>query len=710
MPDDFHAFSVDLSTCNRLLKRAGLPYARAIFRIPRGEVNAVFDLALADGQRVVLKVQARGPRPHALLRECEACSLLAQSSNVPVPKFINLNTEQDIMPYCYALLTRLPGFDGDVAWHDYSTTDQRTLLHLLGQTLARIHAVDLSCHANLTALPVNRSPADWATIQRARFDAARQQHSTRGYLPPSLLADIRQFWEERAALLDDANSLCLVHGDYQLGNIKLQPPNTVACGVLDLDQADISHPEFDLAAMESSILTERPDLKEAFYHGYAGGRQLDASFHSRVALYALLRYLEVILAYQGPVRFQYGGQSSAESIARLIAPAEHCSAAHLNPPLRQLLSTPVTAWPDENFEDPPTVDSIDAKYLAHVLAKGTGRAVRVTSWHQSNDQSWQDFPGRGGDAVVSYQAAVRPEGDSARDIAFILKLTSSIQEAMFYAHLTPLLTPHVPKPYHVVLRPPPRPHWLFLEHVPCMVLGPLWKGAEFGKAIEGLVAVHARFWHRTRLLRSHAWLPRFTTTSCLRSFQLDLTALATYQRAAPIPLHLSRPIAELSTRAHPSSPIVAGLARRLAARPRVLLHGDYHLANVGTRNRSLEAPPIIADWTNCSWGPPQIDLAYFLSTLQGITREKPTRAALVETYLSCLRSAGLTLAADDTFQRALDAATLFDDVHALARLLRDPEGESAWRSGIYYSIEEETALRAERALHLLLAASPNRSG
>jgi len=317
--DVFRDYSVSLDECAAILRRASLPGARAVRRIPRGEVNCLFDVELVDGRRVVLKVQVRGPRPEALHREREACSLLAKAG-IRGPSVIDTNTSRDLIPSNYSLLSYVPGLDGDAALKEFSSAEQAEVFRWLGRTLGRIHAIDVAGEPTVCALPAGRPAAEWAAMQSRRFEAAHMRHKQHGYLPGRILDDARAFWAERRSLLGRGRRLCLLHGDYQVWNVKLAPPAREIAGVLDLDQVDVGEPEFDFAALECGLLSTRADLREAFRAGYSEIGAGDEVSEARAQAYTLLRHLELMLAYQGPVRYPDGAVSDAGAIARLISP------------------------------------------------------------------------------------------------------------------------------------------------------------------------------------------------------------------------------------------------------------------------------------------------------------------------------------------------------------------------------------------------------
>ncbi len=702
--DSFRDYSVSIEQCSRILKHASLPPPRSIERIQRGEVNACFSVKLEDNRQLILKVQFRRQFPASLLREQEACLRLAQTPGIQVPTVIAVDTAKQTLPLNYSILTALPGDDGDVAWPQFPPDRQRDVFRQLGRTLARIHAANLSCESSPSALPTKRSPEDWLNHQRRAFETLFQNHSQLTYLPPWLLERIKEFWAARWEFMLQCKRVFLLHGDYELRNVKLTPPSHLIAGVFDFDQTDVGHPEFDFSPLNAGVFSSRPDLKDAFYEGYSECAQLAPGYDQRIELYTLLRHLQIMLSYEGPRRSNDGTGSSAEAIARLVA-ATHAGAAAVTSKFGGLMQPAAVSDPPQEIHDPDQIDAITGEYLARVLSKGLNLPVAVTYWHRQHTPSWQAFQGRSTAQAHAFQLALKIHNAPTRDMALVLKLTPSRREAMFYSTLSSLLTPNVPKAYHVVVRPHGDLHWLFLEYVPCMVLGPLWEGHEFEKAIQGMVAIHSRFWRKPQLLRSHTWLPYVGPEGLLTGFRSDLELLAAAgEIAASDPLR--RRISLLLQIAASSAARASLTADSLAAQPYTLLHGDYHLANVGTRRLSIDDPPVITDWASCGLGPPQVDLAYFLDAVQGLTREKPHPDALTQLYLSKLASAGLSLPSQDSFAHALQAATFFNDIHRLPALIQNRDWEASWRGDIYYSVEDELALRTERAIHRLTSNSP----
>jgi len=697
MVEEFRNYAVGSDQCARVLQRASLPAARALSRVLRGEVNAVFSVELVEGRQVVLKVQARGSRPERLLREKEACHLLRQTGSITVPTVLAIDAQEDILPFSYSILTHLPGLEGDAVWPSLSWDEQIEVSRSLGRTLAHIHAAPLTHRPAPKVLPVNRSPRDWVAEQHGRFEEAWRHHRACSYLPSWLLSQVSAFWKQRESLLSDTSTLCLLHGDYGLANVKLSRRASEVSGVFDLDQVDIGAPEFDLAVVQTSVVGRRHELREAFYNGYLRHCTLQAGFEERVTVYTLLRHLDMMLAYQGPVRQWDGTASDPETIARLVS--DGC--VHRSSTQEAVVRDGAVATPGEAFDDPPEVAAVSGQYLAHVLAEGLQRCVQVTDWHSQAGDSWQSFPGRGGDSLIAYQVAAQVEASPTRNLSTVLKITSSFREAMFYRYLACYLGPNVPSHYHVATRPSGEYHWVFLELVPCMVLGPLWGGREFGKAVEGLVALHTRFWDRADELQKHTWLPRVSSQSPLSRYHSQLARLARFVRAGVLPESPHRLLTALLYSTASSVAVVERLAGSLAAQPFTLVHGDYHLANIGTREMIDEAAPVIGDWASCSCGPPQIDLAHFLNAVHGILRETPSREVMVADYLSGISAAGATLRSREEFEQGIVAATFLDDVEMLSRLQQNWEGETSWRSDIYYSGEDEVAVRAERCLRTL---------
>jgi aminoglycoside phosphotransferase (APT) family kinase protein len=684
MSDSFREYQVSVEECNRALSHAGLPPATVVTRIPRGEVNAVFTVTLADERRVILKVQLRPGRPAAhLLREREACDRLRRVTRIPVPEVLALDTTRELLPYGYSVLSYLEGEDAADVFPRLGSEGQRRLFRALGGTLAEIHAVPLP--EEETALPVRRSAEEWDEAQERAFETAVAWHAGRVFLPAWLLREAEARWAEGTA---GGPELCLLHGDFQPSNVRVSRRHFIT-GVCDFDQTDIGRAEFDLAALEMWLPEGRADLREAMYEGYAEVRPVTPALQEGVQRNMLLRHLQSMVAYEGPVRGPHGGGSSAEAIARAVVGAAR-PLAFTPPPVAATVRRPARAAPSDPVVDPADLNAVTGGYLATILARGLGERVEVDYWHCVEEPSWQGFPGREARTMLLYISA-RPAGA----VWLVLKITPSVQEAMFYTTLARHLPRNVPAVYHVAVRPEGKEQWLFLEHIPCMVLGPLWEGREFEKALEGLAAIHAAFWQEAHL-SGLTWLPQCTERGVLGQFQRDMEALARPAGGPGLPRQVRSAVADLVAAVGDADPAAAARAAALVAPPFTLLHGDYHLANVGTRDRSLEAAVVVADWSNCAIGPPQVDLVYLLSAIEGMTRQRPAREWLVQRYLELLQAADIA-PEPKRFRAGLQAATFFSDITHLAGLLQEWEFHTSWRDEHVWSAEREVAVRADRA-------------
>ncbi len=318
MTGSFWEYRVSPEECNRILNRAGLPPAVAIARIPRGEVNAVFDVSLVDGRRVIFKVQIRPGRPaEHLLREREACDLLRRATRVPVPEVLAVDVSREVLPYRYSLLTFLEGADAVDALGTLTLEDQRLVARSLGRRLAEVHGVTASAWPE-PALPWRRSRAEWTAMVEEQFRDVVRKHRRRGFVPRPVLEQAEALWEEVRPRLGRGH-FGLLHGDGHLANAKMSASTREIGGLFDFDQTDVGEAEFDLAPMETWRLDGWEEcLREEFYDGYQGARPLAPGHEARVRGYTLLRYLRTLWAYQGPVQHEHGGGVNAEAVARLV--------------------------------------------------------------------------------------------------------------------------------------------------------------------------------------------------------------------------------------------------------------------------------------------------------------------------------------------------------------------------------------------------------
>ncbi|MFC7096386.1 phosphotransferase family protein [Halobaculum marinum] len=235
--------------------------------------NHSYRVAGVDGDEFFLKVGTRFP--DAFPAEPAAVDLVRARTDVPLPTV--RGTGRDPLGVPYAVFDYVPGVDADgVA----SLPDRaaRRLCREAGEHLAAIHRIRFDAVGGLGvvdgAVAVTRE-RDYRTLLGASLE--RQVEDLRG----SRFADVcDRVAEAGAALVDDLDlsgvSPALVHGDYRLDNLRVDPTaDRVTVAVVDWELPSTADPLWD-AVMALALLTEGHDLsptrrrtlRAAFRDGY----------------------------------------------------------------------------------------------------------------------------------------------------------------------------------------------------------------------------------------------------------------------------------------------------------------------------------------------------------------------------------------------------------------------------------------------------------
>ena len=204
----------------------------ALRPLPGGCVGEVYRADLADGQKVVVKMDAR-PRPQLHL-EAFMLAYLAQQSQLPVPQV--LHTAPDLL-----VMTFLPGhsqFDQDA--------ERDAAAHLA--TLHRITAPHFGMEQDtlIGGLPQPNPPTDrWLDFfrdQRLLYMARLALEA--GQLPGSFMGRIEKLAGQLSRWLAEPAQPALIHGDVWTTNVLAERGRVT--GFID-PAIYYAHPEIELA-------------------------------------------------------------------------------------------------------------------------------------------------------------------------------------------------------------------------------------------------------------------------------------------------------------------------------------------------------------------------------------------------------------------------------------------------------------------------------
>jgi aminoglycoside phosphotransferase (APT) family kinase protein len=238
---------VDVTRLNTYLSgvpklRDRLPI-RSVQRIPGGQSNLTFRVALAVGQ-VILRRPPMGPLPpsaHDVLRECRVTQALSHSP-VPVPRLILVCSDLNVIGAPFYLMEELPGdairFRLPSAMEAAGPEARRSIGEQVVDILAALHTID-------------PASVDLADFGKPTGYLERQLRRWKGQLDYARVRPLPDLdwtvgWLEHDV---PAHALegCIVHGDYKLDNVLFSrepPPRLLA--VVDWEMATLGDPLTDL--------------------------------------------------------------------------------------------------------------------------------------------------------------------------------------------------------------------------------------------------------------------------------------------------------------------------------------------------------------------------------------------------------------------------------------------------------------------------------
>jgi aminoglycoside phosphotransferase (APT) family kinase protein len=219
-----------------------------------GHSNLTF-VVRRGGHEWVLRRPPRGPllpTAHDVIREYRVLDLLNRAvTPVRVPRVTLACDDPDVVGAPFYLMERVDGVVVRSALPDFVTTDsdRRTIGYELVDALVELHAVDVE-------------PFVAAGIGKPGGYLERQLRRWRGQRDGAHVRDLPDYDAVSTWLgenLPDDAGVAVVHGDYKLDNVVLQPGPRIAA-ILDWEMATVGDPLADLGYLLSMWLEPGEDV------------------------------------------------------------------------------------------------------------------------------------------------------------------------------------------------------------------------------------------------------------------------------------------------------------------------------------------------------------------------------------------------------------------------------------------------------------------
>lgn len=289
------AMRVDLDFLDAAVRKAtGVAVAGTPTQLFKGEANAVFDVALADGRHVIARqshskdASSAGSGRHRFYQEAR---VIAAAKAAGVPTADVLLVEEASSPgggFCVSIQTKLPGrpLIEAIESGELTTAQVQRILREVRSAAALLHGIP-------TDVIETRGPSSvdalegWASRIRYAVDAGRLAHNVRSLVDRAM--------DELASPHYVADSV--IHDDWHPKHMFVHEGHL--SGVIDFETAAIGDPAFDFAwwrywqkPADSSAVELYPDIM----HPDAFGRY-GADFGVRVRWAEMLTGVSTISFY-----------------------------------------------------------------------------------------------------------------------------------------------------------------------------------------------------------------------------------------------------------------------------------------------------------------------------------------------------------------------------------------------------------------------------
>jgi hypothetical protein len=238
-------------------------------------VATVFKITQPNGEELVLKICSR---KGDYLREAYFLNRL--QGKVPIPRITQLIPPQ-------------ADLDGAILMECLSGHLLKTealndnLCHEIGSLLARIHLDPVKGYGDLT------EPGQLFSDPRVPFTLKFEEgmDECRDHLPPTLLANVRRYYDKHIDLLLGVDGPCIIHRDFRPGNIMINHGQIQ--GIIDWSSARGGFAEEDFCPLEFGEWSKNPSYKKSFLDGYAKIRKIP-DYHRILSLLRLSRSIGAI--------------------------------------------------------------------------------------------------------------------------------------------------------------------------------------------------------------------------------------------------------------------------------------------------------------------------------------------------------------------------------------------------------------------------------
>lgn len=299
MPAGYHR-ELDREQLRAVLATAGVPWdgVRDHQLVGGGTYNTVYRVRRVDGTGVVVKLSPDRDAPilryeqRIVASEALFYELAGAREGVAAPQVLHHEVASDLVGGDYLVMTECPGDP----WHGLRPpvdgTERPVLRTELGRQVATLHTVT-GPGFGYPAEAFAPLRTGWRRAFLDMVDAVLADAERFEVTLPRPIAQIRDLFEARSAVLDEVTRPALVHFDLWDGNILVDRRGEHARigGLIDGERAFWGDPVADFVSLALFGDIERDEAFLAGYRAAGGSVTFDAATRLRLLLYRSYLYL-----------------------------------------------------------------------------------------------------------------------------------------------------------------------------------------------------------------------------------------------------------------------------------------------------------------------------------------------------------------------------------------------------------------------------------
>ena len=299
-PPDTQGQALQLQALAALLERRILGPLHSVEPISGGDVNLMI---LLNGE-MVLRLNVRDPHLPKSAKEALIYRRLHQSTLVPCPEVLALDTARDLVPYDALILSRVPGVNAGTVWAALDEDTREALSEEAGRLCAEIHGLRWPAYGDFDAKTGTFGQYwRWTDMLLARLEEVAAQALALKALPQILIDGVVTELNDGEAVFETASRPVLVHGDLHIGNLLVEqaPSGDDArwhiTAILDWEWSLTADAAWELAGLWSSP-AKVARLGDAFLYGHRDRPWVASHLWSCIHLYNLTFHAERAVSAQ----------------------------------------------------------------------------------------------------------------------------------------------------------------------------------------------------------------------------------------------------------------------------------------------------------------------------------------------------------------------------------------------------------------------------